>query len=133
MKDGFDIVTDVRGLLSPLIPLLNGGAIYPSVRPSGSNKTDVVVNSLGISNKIDQVGFGNINIYAPFIQSSANGKPQTLPNQQLLSNLAKATVPLVDEVYKSTFRCWIEELPILLQDTDGSYFCNIRFRYQSIK
>lgn len=135
MKDGFDIVTDVRALLNipSIIALLGGGKVEPSVKSTEPTVKGIVINSLGITNEADQVGFGNINCYCPAIISTINGKTVSLPDQAALSNLAKAITPLVDEQYKPTFRCWIEEGANIMQDTDGSYFANVKFRYQSIQ
>lgn len=136
MKDGFDIVTDVRNLINvpEITNLLGyGGKVDPSIKSTGPNSKGVVVNALGITNAQDQIGFGNINCYAPAVISTIDGKSVSLPDQSALSSLAKAIVQLVDDVYRPTFRCWVEDMPVIMQDTDGSYYANIRFRYQSIQ
>lgn len=134
-KDGFDIVTDVRGLVNTpaIIALLQGGKVDPSVKTTASNVKGIVVNSIGITNTADQIGYGNVNCYCPSLVSTINGKAVQLPDQSALSTLAKAVKPLIDEIYKPTFRVWIEDLPVIIQDTDGSYFANMKFRYQSIQ
>lgn len=134
MKDGFDVVTDVRGLINvPGILSLITGKIYPGARPSKSIKSDIVVRTNGGTNTQDQAFYVYINCYYPNLASTTDGNPQSLPDYEKLSTLAKAITPLVDEVYKPTFRCWIEETPILMQDPDGAYFTSIRLRYQSIQ
>lgn len=136
MKDGFDVVTDVRGLLNiqTILGLLGtGGKVEPSVKSTASTVKGIVINSLSISNTADQIGFGNVNCYAPAISSTTNGKTVLLPDQASLSTLAKAVTPLIDGVYSTHFRVWVEELAVIVPDTDGSYFANIRFRYQSIQ
>ncbi|RZJ84899.1 MAG: hypothetical protein EOO20_20665 [Chryseobacterium sp.] len=135
MKDGFDVVTDVRALINipNVLALIPGGKVEPSVKSTSSTVKGIVVNSISISNTTDQIGFGNVNCYAPAISSTANGKTVLLPDQQALSTLAKAITPLIDGVYSASFRVWVEDMAVILQDTDGSYFANIRFRYQSIQ
>lgn len=136
-KDGFDIVTDIRSLINipEVIALLGvGGKVDPSVKTTSSSVKGIVVNSLGITNTADQIGFGNVNCYAPSLPPlTINGKSVSLPDQQSLSTLVKAITPLIDGQYKATFRCWVVENGTIMQDTDGSYFANIRFRYQSIQ
>ncbi len=135
-KDGFDAITDVRGLInipSVLALLGTGGKVDPSIKTTGSDVKGIVVNLLGITNDQDQIAIGNVNCYAPAIISTINGKQVSLPNQAALSTLAKAITPLIDEQYKTTFRVWVEENATIVQDTDGSYFASIKFRYQSIK
>jgi hypothetical protein len=134
MKDGFDVVTDVRSLINvPAVLSLITGKVYPGVRPSSSIKSDIVVRTNGGTNTQDQAFYVYINCYYPNETPTIDGKLQSLPDYAKLSTLAKAITPLVEEVYKSTFRCWIEETPILMQDTDGAYFISIRLRYQSIQ
>lgn len=134
-KDAFDVVTDIRGLINipAITSLLSGGKVEPSVKTTASTVKGVVVNCLGITNDPDQLAYGSVNCYAPALSSTVNGKTVLLPDQQSLSNLAKAIIPLVDEQYKDNFRCWIEDLPTITQDTDGSYYANIGYAYRSIQ
>ncbi|NII81747.1 MULTISPECIES: hypothetical protein [unclassified Pedobacter] len=135
-KDVFDMVTDVRKLINipAIVTLLGAGAkVEPSIKSTEPSVKGIVVNGISISNTSDQIGFGNVNCYAPAIISTANGKAVSLPDQATLSNLAKAVKPLIDGVFKPTFRVWVESLPTIIQDTDGSYFANMTFRYQSIQ
>lgn len=134
-KDGFDLVTDIIGLVKtgPVLTLLQGGKVDASVKTTASSVKGIVVNAIGITNVADQIGFGNVNCYAPATISTIGGKPVSLPDQLALSTLVKAIKPLIDDIYKPTFRVWIEEMGTIMQDTDGSYFANIAFRYQSIQ
>lgn len=134
-KDAFDVITDIRELINiPVIKdMISGGKIEPSVKSTAQSLKGVVINCMGITNAADQIAYGNVNCYCPSILSTISGKSVQLPDQLALSNLAKAIVPLIDEQYKPTFRCWIEDLPEIVQDTDGSYFASIGFRYQSVQ
>ncbi|AMR34135.1 hypothetical protein A0256_23135 [Mucilaginibacter sp. PAMC 26640] len=133
MKDCFDITIDVRAMLNvtSVTSLLGtGGAIFQTERPSGRVAfTDVVINALGITNETIQRGSGNINIYAPAITSGT----AKLADQVKLMNISRAVMPLVDAQYKPTFQTWIEDSSTIMQDTDGSYFLNMPFKYQSIQ
>lgn len=135
MKDTFDIVTDIRGLINvpSVTSLLGSGKVWPLERPTASTNIDIVVRSNGGTNDADQVCFAEINIHVPNTLSTINGKPQSLANQIALSNLVKVIVPLIDEQYKSTFRCWLEEIPVPDKDNDGHWFVNITVRYQSLQ
>jgi len=132
-KDTFDIVTDVIGLINTpeVLALLSGGRIDPSVKTTGPEVRGIVVNALGITNSSEQKGAGNVNCYVPAIISTINGKSVSLPNQQVLSTLAKVIKPLIDGQRMPHFESWVDEMPILLKDTDGSYFVNIAFSYQA--
>lgn len=132
-KDGFDIVTDVRALINvpSILALLNGGKVDPSIKTTGPEVRGIVVNALGITNSAEQKGAGNVNCYAPAIISTINGKSVGLPDQQVLSTLAKAIKPLIDGVRMPHFECWVDDMPFILRDNDGSYFANISFSYQA--
>jgi len=132
-KDGFDVVTDVRALINvaSIQAMLDGGKVEPSIKSTGASKKGIVVNCPSISNTAEQIGFGSINCYAPAIISTVDNKPVQLPDQATLSNLAKAVKKRVDSYKGNDFECWIESLPVIMQDTDGSYFANLRFRYQA--
>jgi len=134
MKNGFEVVNDVRALINvqPVLGLITG-AIYPGQRPSNSTKSDIVVRTNGGTNSQDQAFYVYINCYYPSISSTIDGKLQSLPDYAKLSTLAKAIEPLVDSQFKATFRCWVDETANLVQDSDGSFFISIRVRYQSIQ
>jgi hypothetical protein len=131
MKDGFDITIDVRNMLNvPAILTLLGtdGKIYQTERPAGrALMTDIVINALGITNTSIQKGSGNVNCYVPVIPTSK------LANQSAMMTLSRAVIALIDEQYKLTFQTWVDSSPVVLQDTDGSYFVNIPFEYQAIQ
>jgi len=130
MKDVFDMVTDVRSLLnvSAITSLIDGG-IYPSIRPDGSVKTDIVINGLGITNSQDQVGAGNINIYVPKIKVGG----VMVADQARMSALGKSVSASIDAVYKPKFRLFLDGPAEPVRDTDGSYYVNIRYKYYSLQ
>ncbi len=132
MKDCFDMVTDVRGLLNveSVQALLQGGKIYPHQRPSGRNACiDIVISCRGVTNTQIQNGFGVINCYVPTITSGG----QQLTDQTTFAKVAKTLIPLIDEQFKSTFHTWLDDTPEIMRDTDGKDFLNIRFRYRSLQ
>jgi len=131
-KDVFDMVTDVRSLINiqSIKDLLGGGKIEPSVKSTGKTVKGIVVNGLSISNTADQIGYGNVNCYAPALSSTVDGKVVLLPDQSTLSNLAKAVKNVIDSHFDGEFSCWIEEPGAPMQDTDGSYFANCTYRYE---
>ena len=132
MKDSFDVTQDIWSLLNvDSIKALLGttGKIHQSERPpSRTTFTDIVINCLGITNNQIQKGSGNINCYVPSLASGP-----TKADQFKLKALSRLVIELVDEQNKDTFRTWIEENPILMQDTDLSWFMNVQFEYQSMQ
>lgn len=133
MKDAFDVILDVRTLLDKQVIAKAYGKpvdVWNNERPSGrAELSDIVINCLGISNSAIQKGSGNINCYVPSIQSGG----QKMADQLGLMALSRVIIPLVDVQYRASFITWLEDAPNILQDTDGSYFVNIPFEYQSIQ
>lgn len=133
MKDSFDVTIDVKSLVTaPAIATILGstGKIFQTERPSGREAMiDLVINCLGITNTSIQKGSGNINGYVPAIISEG----VKMADQAKLMTLSRTVISLVDAQYKNSFQTWIEDTPTIMQDTDGSYFVNIPFEYQSIQ
>jgi hypothetical protein len=133
MRDSFDITIDVSTMLDvPAIRTLIGtdGEIYQSERPSGrTDKTDIVVNAWGITNDALQKGSGNINIYAPGIISGHS----MVADQAKLLSISRAIYPLIDSQYRTNYQTWIEYSATIMRDTDGSWFVNMPFEYQSVQ
>ncbi|WP_158797673.1 hypothetical protein [Pedobacter sp. L105] len=135
MKDGFDVAADIISLINiPEITGLIDGKIYADVRPSKSNKIDIVVKSLGITNAWNQAGSGTVNVYVPALsETQPDGSVQLLPDQDTLSSLCKAITPYLDTQYKPSFNTQVTAAGNLVQDTDGSWFVSITFSYYSIQ
>lgn len=134
MKDGFDMVTDVRSLINvPAVLALIDGKIYPDTRPTGRLlKVDIVINSLGVNNSQFQKGTPNINIYAPNLKTTQeDGSVQYGPNYAKLVALKNAIRPLVEAQWKATFRTEVTDPGTLLQDADGSWFISMQLSYES--
>lgn len=127
MKDGFDLTADVISLFDvPAIKNLITGGIYADDRPDNSDLIDVVVNSLGITNRQQQKGSGNVNVHAPNLPSGRK-------DSRTLRTIAKALMPYLDTQSRDTFRTDIDDGGTLLQDTDGTWFYNIPINYYSIQ
>jgi len=139
MKDGLDVVTDVWAMLNQpsVVALLGaGGQIWKHDKPGGRGltKTDIVVNSLGITNSQQQRGVANVNIYVPnLLVTQDDGTKQQVPNVTKLNTICKAITPLLDTRWMPTFHTDIEDPGTLLQDTDGSWFISIQLNYYSIQ
>ena len=133
MRDSFDITIDVRGLLNvPAITSLLGtdGKIYQTERiPGRALMTDLVVNALGITNTSIQRGAGNVNCYVPAITSGS----AKIADQAKMMVLSRAVIAIIDERYTTNYQTWIEDSPTINQDSDGTYFVNVPFRYQAIQ
>jgi hypothetical protein len=135
MKDTFDVITDVRSLLNvPAVTDLVTGKIWADSRPNNSGKIDLVVNCNAITNTATQIGYGNVNGYVPSLSvPDGKGGMQQSPDYAKMSSLCKAISPFIDTQFRETFHTEVEDAGKVFQDTDGSWFFNISFKYYSIQ
>lgn len=134
MKDCFDIWADVRSLIE-LPELLEhiDGQIYELIRPGGRKQTDIVINSIGATNQQVQQSIVNINIHAQYLEIIQNGMASPVADRQKYEFLSDIIVPLVANQHRNDFFTTVERPPITRKDTDGTWFCNIRLRWNSIQ
>ena len=77
------------------------GKIYKDKRPAGSQKEDIVINSLTMTNHFLQNGVFNVNCYVPMIEVKVNnGITQKQKNAKRL---------ISDAVYSALSEVWEEE------------------------
>lgn len=127
MKDSFDFTSDVITLINtPVIKAMITGGIYADDRPNNSKVIDIVVNCLGVTNRWNQKGSGNVNIYVPNLPSGRK-------DSGTMRTIAKAVLPLIESQNRATFQTDVEDGGTPMQDTDGSWFYNIPFNYYSIQ
>lgn len=135
MKDSFDIIKDIRSLISvTAITSQLTGSIWSDFRPDNRQaKSDIVVNSLGITNEAMQVGYAYVNVYVPKTTQVIDGVSQLYPDQLKMIQMGKLLTPLLDTQWKSTFHTEVEDPGTTVKDTDGSYFVSIRVKYYSLQ
>ncbi|WP_316743803.1 hypothetical protein [Pedobacter antarcticus] len=134
MKDAIDLVNDVRALINiPMITSQITGKVWADERWDDTSKTDVVVSSTGIVNTVIQVGYANVNIYTPSEKLAYGGKDKLYPPRQELKRISNLLIPLIESKVTSTFKTSVDEAGLIMRDTDGSWFMNIRVRYQSLQ
>ena len=135
MKTGNQSVDDVFSLLD--VPLLKGlidGDIYKYHKPLNSKRTNVIVNSLTLNTQPLQEGIVNVNIHAPNLKPvTTDGVPDSgFPDSVKLGSLALVATSLLDTQFKDNFHTDIDTAPSMLQDSDGSWYINIRVNYYSV-
>ena len=132
MRDSFDVTQDVRSLLnvSAITTILGtDGKIFQTERVAGrSLMTDLVINCLGVTITTLQKGAGNVNCYVPTITSGS----AKIADQNKMMILSRAVIAAINEKYTTNFQTWVEDTPTIVQDTDGTYFVNVQFRYQAV-
>lgn len=135
MKTGNQSVDDVFDLLDVVeFNSLIDGSGYKYHKPLNSKKVNYVVNSLTLSVTSLQAGVVNVNIHAPNLPPvKVEGVSDTqFPDSVKLGDLANAVVQLLDCQWKETFHTDVDTAPNMLQDSDGTWYINIRVNYYSV-
>ena len=80
------------------------GKIYKDKRPADSQKEDIVINSLTMTNHFLQNGVFNVNCYVPMIEIKANnGIVQKQKNAKRLKEISDAVYSALSEVWEDEF------------------------------
>lgn len=90
-------------LLSANIQNSISGKIYKDKRPTGSDKEDVVINSLTMTNDYLQNGIFNVNIYVPMISITSNGITQYQKNNARMKVLADLVYPVLNDAWGNDY------------------------------
>lgn len=129
MKTIFDAVTDIYKLIAvDSVKDQLSGSVYKNTRPYGSQVADVVINGLALTNRVNQIGVVNINIHAPnLILQGDTSQPDTVK----MNEVAKTIVSILDPYWAEDFHCDIDTAGNLFEDTDKTYYLNLRVNYYS--
>ena len=135
MKTKIEALTDVWKLVNvPEVKTLIDGVVIRQRRPKGSNLFDVVVNGLGLTNQMLQQGIININVHGTNLKNAKFGAflDDQFPDLDKLNTIAKAIEPLVDTIFIDSWHLDIDRSAQPFQNTDGSWYVNIRLNYYSV-
>jgi len=137
MKSGTQITSDVRSLINIPEVLDNiSGKIYPYVLQIKDN-TSIVVSCYTVSNQFMQNATVNVNVHCPMLSIKPEGSvdPQQIqmPDLNTFDKVTSLILPYLDCQYKYDFNTEVESPGVLIRDTDGSYFLNIRVKYRSLQ
>jgi hypothetical protein len=128
MKDAIDVTLDVRNLLNiPAVTGLLTGSIWQTEKPTGRQTiSDIVVNCSSVTNNQDQVARVNVAVYWPNLSSG-------LADQANLRRVGKIVTSYLDTQWKDAFHCYVEDGGVIVKDSDGSNFYNIRVVYRALQ
>ena len=136
MKTGLEMVDDVYSLINkPEVKALINGMIAKHRRPKASKRKDIVVGSLALSAFQLQQGITNVNIHIPNLKGwdTLDGiADDQQPDSATFKAITSVIVPLLDAQYKETFHTAVMDAPNLGQDSDGTWYMNIRVNYYAV-
>ncbi|MDR1652490.1 MAG: hypothetical protein LBS01_02340 [Prevotellaceae bacterium] len=137
MIDSFDtdnILFSVLNSNVELKTLLTGG-IYPQgERPLNSNREDICVNTINLTQEyIPQSGTSNVNIYVADKKLKIEGQEQYIPNRKRLKLLAKATMQALSSGTEQGLQFWISNQNVIREQSINQHYINLRIEWQNFK
>lgn len=130
MKTSFDIAADLWRRLRTIESELNGGEVCQFHQPKNSPKWNVVINLLGASNEPMQYALANVNIHGPNLTGTNDN---TQPDLARFATLTTLVEGLLDCHWDVDYHTDINTHGTPRQDTDGSWYANIRVNYYSVQ
>jgi hypothetical protein len=134
MKTSYDLVNIVWQKLHSTASLVSDptkltGGIYKK-RPTNSNKEDIEVNSLGVTNEQLQRGVINVNVFVPNKPVDVNGIQDTQqPDFVRLKELTDLAVATLKDVNVGDYSFDIQQQNMIQDQDTSEYYSNIRIDF----
>lgn len=132
MRNTFNIVDILTAVLmadSGLTSDITGKVYRNGERPVNSDKEDVVVNSLPVTNDQLQRSVANVNIHVPNIERTINGIENSMPDLVRLESLTDRVILIVDEKYFADHWFFVQQQNFFQEE--GQAYTNIRVEFFS--
>lgn len=136
MKTGIQMIRDGYAIVNvPAVKNIISGAVYLGERPQNSVKQDVVFNTLALTNEQLQQGVFNVNIHCP---NKANvvidgETDNTQPDIEAFTEITLVVANILNDYVGFDFKLYAQNTGLLLRDTDGTWYVNIRVNYNSFQ
>lgn len=133
MKTSLDLADIMFRILndSPVKNMING-SIRKYARPLNSDREDIIINTLPISNQRIQRALVNVNIHVPNLMlADGDAVDDTQPNTLRLSHLTRDVVDILKERWASDGDYLLEVESQNIFPDGTSHFSNIRVSFYS--
>ena len=126
--DTDDILYQILSSNNELKNMLTGG-IYKSERPDSSEKEDIVINTITVTQELPQQGSSNVNIYVPDMSVKIAGKPQRKANTERLRTLTKKVIDVLADASVEGLMFWVTNQSVLKESDVFQHFSNLRIEW----
>lgn len=113
--------TELRGMIS--------GGIYKSERPDSSEKEDIVVNTITVTQELPQQGASNVNIYVSDMSIKVAGKPQRKASTERLRALTNKVLSVLADASVEGLMFWVTNQSVLKEPEVFQHFSNLRIEW----
>lgn len=131
MKISFDTDDILYQILSSNTELKNmvTGGIYKGERPDSSEKEDIVINTITVTQELPQQGASNVNIYVPDMLIKIAGKPQRKANTERLRALTNKVLNVLADASVEGLMFWVTNQSVLKEPDVFQHFSNLRIEW----
>lgn len=131
MKTSFDTDDILYQILSSNTELKNmvTGGIYKNERPDSSEKEDIVINTITVTQELPQQGASNVNIYVPDMPIKIAGKPQQKANTERLRELTNKVLNVLADASVEGLMFWVTNQSVLKEPDVFQHFSNLRIEW----
>ena len=131
MKTSFDTNDILYQILSSNTELKNmvTGGIYKGERPDSSEKEDIVINTITVTQDLPQQGASNVNIYVPDMSIKIAGKPQRKANTERLRVLTNKVLNILADASVEGLMFWVTNQSVLKETDVFQHFSNLRIEW----
>jgi hypothetical protein len=132
MKQTYDIEATMFGILkgtSALTAALSGG-IYAGERPLNSEKEDVAINTIALSQDFEpQLGTSNVNIHVPDKKVTIGGIQQNVEDRARLKALSDIVLTAIRGSKVAGLKIVVENQATLNEPEIKQHYVNIRVNW----
>jgi hypothetical protein len=132
MKTTFDTDAILFSLLceSPVSIAINGGIYVGDDRPNDSDKEDIVVNSITLTQDyLPQIGTSNVNLFLSDKNVNIGGKQQLQANRTRLKELSDMVIETLREANITGLKLILGSQTVLEEPSVKQHFVNIRISW----
>ncbi|MDP2234967.1 MAG: hypothetical protein Q8J88_00915 [Bacteroidales bacterium] len=130
MKTNFDAIDAIwKRLTAQQIATAISGEIYKLQRPFNSDKEDIVINALPITETIPQECVVNVNCYVPNLIVKVKGQETKMPDTVRIKQISDLVLSKLENVAEATFHYFVTNQAVLANESGNEYYSNIRLTF----
>lgn len=132
MKQTFDTDAILYGILegTPEITSAISGGVYVSQRPMNSDKEDVVVNTIDLTqNDEPQIGTSNINIHVPDMPVKISGKQQKVADSDRMKAISALVLDAIRTANVPGLLMEVQFQTVIQEAETEQHYVNIRISW----
>jgi len=109
------------------------GEIYSGDRPDNSEKEDITIDTITVSNDMPQKGTSNINIHMPDKYKNFKGQEQREINEDRLKYLTDIIISILETARVEGLSFWVANQTVLKEPEINQHYTKLRIEWNISK